>query len=61
MDPEPLRLLRAYRGYRRGEVISATPSLAKVLVESGVAQRVEEEQRLPGMERAVESVKVETR
>lgn len=61
MDPEPLRLLRAYRGYRRGEVISATPGLAKVLVESGVAQRVEEEQRLPGMERAVESVTVETR
>lgn len=61
MDPEPLRLLRAYRGYRRGEVISATPNLAKVLVESGVAQRVAEEQRLPGMERAVQSVAVETR
>jgi hypothetical protein len=34
---ETIRLLKAYRGYRAGQVIKVTPDLAKVLGESGVA------------------------
>lgn len=60
---QPLRLLRSYRGYRRGEVISATPQLARTLVEGGIAEPAATEPRLPGLEveRAVKSVTVETR
>lgn len=36
-----LRLLRAYRGYRAGEVIQATHRLAETLVAQGVAQAVD--------------------
>ena len=61
--PQPLRLLRSYRGYRRGEVISATPQLARALVEGGIAEPADTGPRLPGLEveRAVESVAIETR
>jgi hypothetical protein len=34
---ENIRLIKAYRGYKAGQVITATPELAKVLGESGVA------------------------
>jgi hypothetical protein len=34
---ETIRLLKAYRGYKAGQAITATPELAKVLHESGVA------------------------
>lgn len=34
---ENIRLIKAYRGYRAGQVIKATPDLAKVLQGSGVA------------------------
>jgi|688.fasta_scaffold61559_1 hypothetical protein len=63
MQTEPLRLTRNYRGYRRGEVIQATAGLAKTLVEAGVAEPVKAAPRIPGLEveRAVESVVIETR
>jgi|APCry1669188879_1035177.scaffolds.fasta_scaffold207585_2 hypothetical protein len=32
-----LRLLFQYRGYRKGEVIQATPGLAAILVNQGIA------------------------
>lgn len=35
----PIRLLRAYRGYRAGDVIQATAGLAERLVSDGVAAR----------------------
>lgn len=34
-----LRLVKAYRGYRSGEVIHATPRLADFLVVEGIAVR----------------------
>jgi hypothetical protein len=34
---ENIRLIKAFRGYRAGQVIQVTPDLAKVLGESGVA------------------------
>lgn len=34
---ETVRLIKAFRGYRAGQVIQVTPDLAKVLGESGVA------------------------
>jgi hypothetical protein len=34
---ETVRLIKAFRGYRAGQVIKVTPDLAKVLWESGVA------------------------
>lgn len=34
---ETIRLIKAFRGYRAGQVIKVTPDLAKVLGESGVA------------------------
>ena len=34
---ETIRLVKAYRGYRAGQIIKVTPDLAKVLGESGVA------------------------
>jgi len=33
-----LRLLTSYRGYRRGEIIQATPQLAAYLVERQIAE-----------------------
>jgi hypothetical protein len=61
---EALRLIKAYRGYRAGEVIHATPQLAATLKNEGVA--VPESQRTflaaEGAERAVEArSNVETR
>jgi hypothetical protein len=61
---EPLRLLKAYRGYRPGQVIRATPQLAGTLKASGIA--APEPQRTflaaDGAERAVEArSNVETR
>lgn len=34
---QTIRLIKAFRGYRAGQVIKVTPDLAKVLKESGVA------------------------
>lgn len=34
---DTIRLIKAFRGYRAGQVIKVTPDLAKVLEESGVA------------------------
>jgi hypothetical protein len=61
---EALRLLKAYRGYRAGEVIHATPTLAQTLKSEGIA--VADTQRTflaaEGAERAVEArSNVETR
>lgn len=36
---QTLRLLTSYRGYRRGEIIQATPQLAAYLVERQIAER----------------------
>lgn len=36
-DTEPLRLVKAYRGYRAGVVIHATHRLAEQLVADGIA------------------------
>jgi hypothetical protein len=61
---EALRLLKAYRGYRAGEVIRATPQLAATLVAEGVAAQEAQRTFLPagGAERAVEARStVETR
>lgn len=65
-EPQPLRLLRAYRGYSSGEVIRATPGLAAHLVESGVAAPAETDTRplfdaRPAAERAVAATPTETR
>jgi hypothetical protein len=65
-EPQPLRLLRAYRGYSSGEVIRATPDLARHLVESGVASPASPDARplfdaRPAAERAVASTPIETR
>jgi hypothetical protein len=35
----PIRLIKAYRGYRAGTVIRATPGLAEHLVETGAGVR----------------------
>jgi hypothetical protein len=65
-ESQPLRLLRAYRDYRSGEVIRATPGLAAHLVESGVASPAEPADRplfdaRPASERAVAAMPTETR
>lgn len=65
-EPQPLRLLRSYRGYRSGEVIRATPVLAATLVEAGVAAPVEPDSRplfdaRPAAERAVATTPTEIR
>jgi hypothetical protein len=36
---DKLRLLTSYRGYRRGDVIEATPALAAHLLGAGIAVR----------------------
>jgi hypothetical protein len=61
---EALRLIKAYRGYKPGAVIHATPQLAETLKTSGVAVSEEQKTFLPadGAERAVEArSNVETR
>jgi hypothetical protein len=65
-QPQPLRLLRSYRGYASGEVIRATPGLARQLVEIGVAAPAEPDARplfdlRPAAERAVSTTSIETR
>lgn len=59
-----LRLVRAYRGYRAGEQIQATPRLAETLVAQGVAQADDRPAGLfdpKPVERAVACPAVETR
>lgn len=59
-----LRLSRAYRGYRAGEVIQATPRLAETLVAQGVAEPATPAAGLfdhQPVERAVAGPAVETR
>lgn len=61
---EPLRLLKAYRGYRPGQVIRATPRLSETLRADGIAVPAAPTASLPAdaAERAVESrATVETR
>lgn len=61
---EALRLLKAYRGYRAGEVIYATPTLARTLKSEGIAATEPQRTFLAaaGAERAVEArSNVETR
>lgn len=65
-DLRPIRLVKAYRGYRAGVVIQATPGLAERLVEDGLG--VHEPQRSlleqagdRQVERAVSAPAVETR
>ena len=61
---EALRLLKAYRGYKPGQVIRATPNLAQALRADGIAVTEGHTTFLPAQaaERAVESrAKVETR
>lgn len=61
---EALRLLKAYRGYRPGQVIHATPNLARTLRADGIAVTEGQTTFLPAQtaERAVESrATVETR
>ena len=61
---EALRLTRAYRGYRPGDVIHATPRLSEYLRQEGIAVPEAQTSFLPaaGAERAVEArADVETR
>lgn len=63
---QPIRLLKAYRGYRAGVVIHATGGLAERLVEDGVAVREPQRSLLEQagdrrVERAVAAPAVETR
>lgn len=65
-DLQPIRLVKAYRGYRAGAVIQATAGLAERLVEDGLAvlerQRpLLEEARDGRVERAVAPGPVEVR
>jgi hypothetical protein len=62
----PVRLVKAYRGYKAGAVVQATPGLAERLVEDGTAVRETQrsllEQAGDGrVERAVAAPAVETR
>ena len=52
---EKLRLLTSYRGYRRGDVIEATPALAAHLQGAGIAVRETQGDLLPAetVERAM--------
>lgn len=61
-----LRLLKSYRSYRAGTIIQATPSLARHLVEAGLAAPEPQTSFLPAaaakaVERAVAAAAVETR
>ena len=65
-DLHPIRLVKAYRGYKAGAVVQATPGLAERLVEDGTAVRETQrsllEQAGDGrVERAVAARAVETR
>jgi hypothetical protein len=65
-DLHPIRLVKAYRGYRAGAVIQATTGLAERLVEDGLAVRERqrpllEESRDGRVERAVAPGPVEVR
>lgn len=65
-DLHPIRLVRAYRGYKAGVVIQATAGLAERLVEDGLAVRETQRPLLDQagdrrMERAVAAPAVETR
>lgn len=65
-DLHPIRLVRAYRGYKAGVVIQATSGLAERLVEDGLAVRETQRPLLDQagdrrMERAVAAPAVETR
>lgn len=62
----PIRLVKAYRGYKAGVVIQATSGLAERLVEDGLAVRETQRPLLDQagdrrMERAVAAPAVETR
>lgn len=62
----PIRLMRAYRGYRAGAVIQATAGLADRLVQDGVAVRepsrpLLDEARDGRVERAVAAAQPEVR
>lgn len=64
MSHQSLRLIRAYRGYKAGDVIQATPNLADTLQRDGIAVPEHQTTFLPAQaaERAVESRStVETR
>lgn len=58
-----LRLVRAFRGYRAGELIQATAGLAETLISQGVAQRADQTAGLfeHRTERAVAGPMAETR
>lgn len=65
-DLHPIRLVKAYRGYRAGAVIQATTGLAERLVEDGLAVREPQRSLLEQAgdrrtERAVAAPAVETR
>jgi len=65
-DQHPIRLLRAYRGYRAGSVIDATAGLADRLVHDGVAVRepsrpLLDQARDRAVERAVATIHPEVR
>jgi hypothetical protein len=65
-DLHPIRLVKAYRGYKAGAVIQATSGLAERLVEDGLAVRETQRPLLDQagdrrMERAVAAPAVETR
>jgi hypothetical protein len=57
VETEALRLVKAYRGYKAGDVIRATPNLAQVLKSEGVAVPDRQQTFLSeqGAERAVEA------
>ena len=65
-DLHPIRLVKAYRGYKAGAVIQATAGLAERLVEDGLAVRepgrpLLDESRDGRVERAVAPGAVEVR
>jgi hypothetical protein len=55
MHTEKLRLLTSYRGYRKGDVIEATPALAAHLQGAGIAARETQGDLIPAetVERAM--------
>lgn len=61
-QPQPIRLLRAYRGREAGETFPATPGLADHLVANGWAVRTTDQPPARrAAERAVSVPAVETR
>ena len=61
--PQPIRLLRSYRGYRSGTVIQVTPDLAGHLISRGLAAWATDEAPtlFEKAERAVAAPHTETR